>query len=538
MKKHFLAIITLSCIVFSISSCKKDPFSEKDAIAAQQQLLQLKYSYELQISGINLQIQRVSDSAKIAIQLLINKGMTDLELLQAKNKLAQSLQDLQNQMALYKYQDSLSRASSVFKDSLTQFGPTMRKNYNIIVNDFVTNTPIAGATVRVLPYNSPTIVSATTDANGVAQFVGIVVDPNALFYVTRTGFATTMVKRSNIDANANVSLWNTGNTNDVVSGRMVADLDLTNVNDVEGLAGQLVTFTNTDVYNGQQQTIQFSTVTDANGNYSIGLPDIKTSSFWNVVTPDRIKASQKVYLNYFTDENPLTVLPRIDSVGVTFQKATTATGSHVRYGVNSTFINTSLRAYYLRLPKDSLGNQVILTTVNGGFISFPLVQGNDSLAGIVNLQNGFFSINNGNVGNSVLDPSHQYPKKRDTLDVSFVPMARDWMVVSPVLKAYINEDGKIFKIDYPRNANQTIRYNGSGVNGKFKNTFTQSLDFGAPSTFAIQNLSGVRNWPANTSANMISINSTIISSADLNGGRRVTLNFDYLSAQVYDRIAK
>lgn len=536
MKKHFLAIITLSCIVFSISSCKKDPFSEKDAIAAQQQLLQLKYSYELQISGINLQIQRVSDSAKIAIQLLINKGMTDLELLQAKNKLAQSLQDLQNQMALYKYQDSLSRASSVFKDSLTQFGPTMRKNYNIIVNDFVTNTPIAGATVRVLPYNSPTIVSATTDANGVAQFVGIVVDPNALFYVTRTGFATTMVKRSNIDANANVSLWNTGNTNDVVSGRMVADLDLTNVNDVEGLAGQLVTFTNTDVYNGQQQTIQFSTVTDANGNYSIGLPDIKTSSFWNVVTPDRIKASQKVYLNYFADENPLTVLPRIDSVGVTFQKSTPATGSQIRYGLTSA-INSSVRAYYLRLPKDSLGNQVILTSVNGGFISFSLIPGNDSIAAITSLQNGNFSINNGNVGSSVLDASHQYPKKRDTLDVSFVPMAKDWMVTSPVLKAYINEDGKIFKIDYPRNANQTIRYNGAGVNGKFKNTFIQSPDFGSNS-FTIQNLNGVRNWPSNASANMISINSTLISAADLNGGRRVTLNFDYLFASVYDRSTK
>lgn len=537
MKTHFLAIITLSCIVFSLSSCKKDPFNERDAIAAQQQLLQLKYSYELQISGINLQIQRVSDSAKIAIQLLINKGMTDLEALQAKNKLAQSLQDLQNQMALYKYQDSLNRSYSVFTDSLTQFGPAMRKNYNIVVNDFVTNSPVSGATVRVLPYNSPTILTATTDENGVAQFVGIVVDPNALFYVSKTGFATTMVKRVDIDANVNVNLWNTGNTNDMVSGRMVADLDLTNVNEMEGLAGQLVSFTNTDFYNGQQQTIQYSTVTDASGNYSIGLPDIKSGSSWTVVTPERIKANQKIYLNYFSDENPLTAVPRIDSVGVTYQKWTVPTGNYVRIAVHIA-INTKMCAYYLRLPKDSLGNQVILTTVNGGFISFSPLQGNDSIAGLSNLPLGNFSINNGGIGSSILDASHQYPKKRDTLDVSFIPLAKDWMLTSPILKAYINEDGKIYKIDYPRNANQSISYNGAGVNGKFKNTFSSMTESVSPNTLSIQNLNSIRNYPSNLSANMITINSTIINAADLNGAKKVTLNFDYISTLTYDKSAK
>ena len=117
MKRYLSIILVVAVAAFSITGCKKDPFNEKDAIAAQKDLLQMKYGYELQIAGINLQIQRVGDSARIAIQNLINKGATDLEILQAKNKLAQSLQDLQNQMVLYRLSDSLSRASSLFNDS-------------------------------------------------------------------------------------------------------------------------------------------------------------------------------------------------------------------------------------------------------------------------------------------------------------------------------------------------------------------------------------------------------------------------------------
>lgn len=536
MKRYLSIILVVAVAAFSITGCKKDPFNEKDAIAAQKELLQMKYGYELQIAGINLQIQRVGDSARIAIQNLINKGATDLEILQAKNKLAQSLQDLQNQMVLYRLSDSLSRASSLFNDSLNSFGPSMKKNYTIVVTDYVTSAPVSGATVRVLPYNSASIVTATTDANGVAQFTGLIIDPNALFTVSKTAYAITMVKRSAVDNSPLVSLWNTGNATNKVSGRMIADLDLTNVNEVEGLSGQLITFANTGNYNGQNQTIQFATLTDASGNYSVSLPDIQSGSNWSVTTPDKVKAMQKAYVNYFSDENPATVLPRLDSVGISVMKSNTATGTSVRYGIAGSNVNSNIRAYYLRLPKDSLGNQIIVTTsALGGFLSF--LSTTDSLSGIQSLQTGAFTVNNGNSFYAVSDPSYNYPKKADTLDVTLVSLMPNWIEKAPQLKVYINAQGKITKIDYPLTATNTINYANGAVAGKFKNTFiaTPAYDAGF---LTIRNLNGVRNWPSNSTANVLSLNSSSIASSSINGGRSVTLNFDYAYVDVYDKTIK
>ena len=60
----------------------------------------------------------------------------------------------------------------------------------------------------------------------------------------------------------------------------------------------------------------------------------------------------------------------------------------------------------------------------------------------------------------------------------------------------------------------------------------------SPNTLSIQNLNSIRNYPSNLSANMITINSTIINAADLNGAKKVTLNFDYISTLTYDKSAK
>ncbi|MGL1204037.1 hypothetical protein ACSTK0_23990, partial [Vibrio parahaemolyticus] len=75
-------------------------------------------------------------------------------------------------------------------------------------------------------------------------------------------------RASNISNGASVALWNSGTAQNTVQGQIVADLDLTNGDAVEGVSGQLVTFSLTYTYNGVSQTVQFPVITDANGNYS------------------------------------------------------------------------------------------------------------------------------------------------------------------------------------------------------------------------------------------------------------------------------
>ena len=68
-------ILSILLIAVSFTACQKDPFTEKDALAAQSTLLQQMYSYQAQIATINAAASRSHDSALIAIQNLQNSGL-------------------------------------------------------------------------------------------------------------------------------------------------------------------------------------------------------------------------------------------------------------------------------------------------------------------------------------------------------------------------------------------------------------------------------------------------------------------------------
>jgi hypothetical protein len=250
LRKKLLHVVTIFfLVVITATSCKKDLFNEKDAIAAQTDLLNLKYAkdadliklkfsndlilknIDVQIKNIDLQIQRVSDSAQFA---LLRLGTTlrfsadsAMERIRQANALAQILQSYQNQRLLALQADSLARNMSTFynnqqkannlwydslyraqrfyNDSVTLAQTdaaaakaaieaskailrAMTKDYSVTVIDNF-NTIVEGATVSVYPYGSTTLLTAKTDSRGVARFTGIIVDPAAQFAISGTGYA-------------------------------------------------------------------------------------------------------------------------------------------------------------------------------------------------------------------------------------------------------------------------------------------------------------------------------------------------------------
>lgn len=250
LRKKLLHVVTIFFLVaITATSCKKDLFNEKDAIAAQTELLNLKYAkdadliklkfsndlilknIDVQIKNIDLQIQRVSDSAQIAMLRLGTSlrfsADSAMERIRQANQLAQIIQSYQNQRLLalqadslarnmatfyanrertqQLFYDSLNKAARLYNDSVTlaqtnaaeakkaieaskEILRAMTKDYSVTVIDNF-NTVVEGATVSVFPYGSTTLRTATTDARGVARFTGIIVDPAAQFAISATGYA-------------------------------------------------------------------------------------------------------------------------------------------------------------------------------------------------------------------------------------------------------------------------------------------------------------------------------------------------------------
>ncbi len=212
LRKKLLHVVTIFfLVVITATSCKKDLFNEKDAIAAQTDLLNLKYAkdadliklkfsndlilknIDVQIKNIDLQIQRVSDSAQLAMLRLGTSlkfsADSSLERMKQANALANILQSYQNQRLLAlqadslarnmstfytnqnnaqnRFYDSLSKARRLYDDSVTLAQTNaaaakaaieaskailraMTKDYSVTVVDNF-NTLVVGATVSVYP---------------------------------------------------------------------------------------------------------------------------------------------------------------------------------------------------------------------------------------------------------------------------------------------------------------------------------------------------------------------------------------------------
>lgn len=487
-----IAVVVLLVGVFT--ACKKDAFSEKDAIAAQTTLLSQKFSFDLAIKTMDLQIQRSGDSAKIVIQGLVNSGATALEILKQTNMLAQILANQNNLLAQLRYSDSLANNTAaltekLFKvrqlwlDSVTlattntataaAVALALKKNYVLSFIDATTTQPIAGLVVSVLPLGSSTFLNATTNAQGTATFTGITVDPASYFTVTGTNYGLAAIREANMTTptpavtggvttkynGTATTLYNSGNLRNTVNGSVMGDLNLTNGDAVEPVIGQLITFTELVTLNGATVLYTFAAMSDANGSFTANLPDAIAGSPFTVSYPSTIRVQQKMFVNAWADEDGTTVTPRIDSTGVTLATSTAVANltAGAAYGI------------YLKYPNDVNGKIVVAPFASGGnnfqnnvyiptnyntvtTTQLPFINRNtagartDSATG--NGNNAFYNVstffNNSPTGTQQsLEPvryrvrANTAAQPLDTLSVSLISLVPGWMT-SPIQLATIN----------------------------------------------------------------------------------------------------
>jgi hypothetical protein len=464
---NFMLFVLLGAVLF-VTSCKKDPFSEKDALQAQKELLAQKFGYDLAIANVSLQIQRAGDSARIAIQNLVNKGASDLEKERLAAALSLKLADYNHLLNQLRFQDSLNRVNGY----LASVGGV--KSYQIRVTDFVTKLAINNATVKVLPWGSANFVSVKTNSDGLASFNNIIVDPNAVFYAVdeNTGItsAITMVRRSTLDANPNIEIYRGGGTTTTtVSGSLRARLDLTSSSTTQNIgAGRSVTLTATVPSTTLAAPVQwqFPGVTNTSGAYSIAVPrgydySISVSAFTGM---------QKMFVNFIDGvDNQYASVTRVDSSLVSFSAASSALTT-----------SPAVTGFFLKLPADSLTGVNVNVRDNSslGFISAILAnvtrdirsadgKSIDTLATRMSYSVSSMIINNGWFSNVL---SHNYKVRldaagvrvADTLAVEVVNLTKNGFIETmPEFVAITDVNGKLASIQTKRvSATDNVNVNG------------------------------------------------------------------------------
>jgi hypothetical protein len=238
-----------------LTGCTKSAFDELEALSAQKDLIEYKYQQE------------------ISLEKLRQSGNTALEQL--------------------KYQFALNQIK--FSDSL-QANSSRSRDISIYVQEINTTSPLAGATVSI-PTTVGTLISAVTDKNGLAIFsksrTTFVAWPASVI-VSKEGYASGSTINS-VETTATLYLWNqdkkvAGNT---MKGKVFIETDLTNTA-AEAAPKKLVNvFTNVNI-NGKDQRFDWTTLTDANGNYSIALPDLQSTLY---VAHASFDSTSTMYIN-------------------------------------------------------------------------------------------------------------------------------------------------------------------------------------------------------------------------------------------------
>ncbi len=178
----------------------------------------------------------------------------------------------------------------------TILGETTSRDISIYVQEINTTRPLAGATVSI-PTTGGTAISAVTDANGLAIFsrsrTTFVPSPASVF-VSKDGYVSGSTINS-VENTATLFLWNlnknvAGNT---MRGKVFIETDLTNTTAEVAPRKQINFFTFVNI-NGNDQRFDWTTVTDANGNYSIALPDLQNTLY---VAHSSFDSTSTMYIN-------------------------------------------------------------------------------------------------------------------------------------------------------------------------------------------------------------------------------------------------
>jgi hypothetical protein len=387
MKLKFTRLFLVALAIYA-TGCSKDEFSEADAVAAQKELLNLKYQHEL-----------------------------DLETL--KQKGANALQQLINTAALeqLRFSDSLARAGAV---------AAAKQDYSVAVVDVVTNAPVADA--EVIVSSEGKAFSSKTNAQGVALFNSLYLFPTSTFLITKTGYAATQIMRKDI-ASGTAKLWNTAELSNEISGTLYIETDLTNATPEKVGANVLVT-ASTFVPNGFNSSyrVSFPTYSVAAGTYSLKLPAAPNGY---TLTFGQVEADQKLYVNSTEDEE-MTIspfkLPRLATIKTYFN-------------VNSfnTNIPQVLSPIYVKFPKDKQGKESYMQVnynYNGNMILLSAVSGGFQVERLNVSNYNYYNGNYYDLNQSTFDPNVQ-------LNVELIDITGTIIKNAPLLSASTNASGKL-----------------------------------------------------------------------------------------------
>lgn len=308
MKKFrfILLCATIGVMTAGLTGCTKSVYDEKQALEAQQTLLQFKYAEETKL------------------ELLRQSGANALEQL--------------------KYQFSVR--TLVAGDSIRD-ASLRKRDIVILVKDPISDKPIAGATVTI-PTLTGTVLTYTSDSLGFAYFPASKntnVPYPASAIVSRTGFASGSVANAiyglstavldatastytgayyynnintQLGANAGVRtiyILNTATSPNKVMGKVYIETDLTNSEPEFASKALVSVFTNFNYESngGQSQKFEWSTITDSVGNYSISLPDLATDLKFSYTSID---ATSKLFIQGYVPG--FDTLPSVKTIPANF----------------------------------------------------------------------------------------------------------------------------------------------------------------------------------------------------------------------------
>ena len=314
MKKFrfILLCATIGVMTAGLTGCTKSVYDEKQALEAQQGLLQFKYAEETKL------------------ELLRQSGASALEQL--------------------KYQFSVRTlvAGDSIKDASLR-----KRDIVILVKDPITGKPVAGATVTI-PTLIGTVLTYTSDSLGFAYFPAsknVNVPYPASAIVSKTGFASGSVANAiygqsgtsldavasqegywggggnnNLGATAGlytIYILNTASSPNTVKGKVYIETDLTNSAPEFASKALVSVFTNFngEANSGQSQKFEWSTVTDTDGNYSISLPDLATDLKFSYTSID---ATSKLFIQGYVPG--FDTLPSVKTISASYY-----IGNHTAY---------------------------------------------------------------------------------------------------------------------------------------------------------------------------------------------------------------
>ena len=383
--------LMLVALALVASACSKDEFSERDAIAAQKELLGLKYQHEL-----------------------------DLETL--KQKGATAMQQLINTAALeqLKFNDSLTRASAIV---------LAKQDYSVAVVDVVTNAPIADA--EVIVSSEGKLFSAKTNEQGIAMFKSLYIFPTSTFLISKPGFAATHVFAQHITQGP-ARLWNSGDLTNEISGTLFIETDLTN-SSPEKVGANVLVSASTLVSNGfnGNYSVSFPTYTKEDGTYSLKLP-IAPSNF--SFSFGRITAEQKLFVNGLGS-----------SAGATLDKVPFLTTITTHYNVNNFNANIPLlnTPVYLRFPQDKTGNAMVIPITYGNGNNQVLLTPRNNAYQVEHMNIHYYFFSRGtfvNLGDFTYEPNRN-------LEVEMIDISGKVVTSAPLLMAKTNSLGKLVYVE-------------------------------------------------------------------------------------------